>query len=65
VAKCVINLYKGGATRIGKYLRDKSYDNNRNPGKAVFFSEAKKKAVNCTSLVKLLSMGFVILVKTH
>jgi len=37
-AKCVINLYNNGTTRMGRYLKEKSYINGRNPGKAVFFT---------------------------
>jgi len=53
VAKCVINLYNSSATRIRKFLRDKSYINDRNPGKAVFFSNTWKKARRTCIISKL------------
>jgi len=49
-AACVINLYHNGKTRVRRYLREKSYINDRNPGKAIFFKTAGK---NCI-LIKLL-----------
>jgi len=53
VSKCVINCYNQGSTRIGKYLREKSYINDRNPGKVIFLSDAKKKAGKNCILSKL------------
>jgi len=52
-AKCIINLYNNGTTRIGRYLREKSCIDDRNPGKAVFFSDAKKKSGKICILSKL------------
>jgi len=42
LAKTVIKLFNPGNTRLG-LLRQNSYINDRNPGRASFFVDAKKK----------------------
>jgi len=53
LAKCVVNLHSKGTTRIGRCQRGKSYINDRNPERATFFSDAKKKAGKNCILSKL------------
>jgi len=43
IAKTVIKLFNKGDTRIGALLRQNSYVNDRNPGRATFFEDAKMK----------------------
>jgi len=43
VAKTIIKLYNQNCTRLSTLLRKNSYVNDRNPGRAVFFGDAKRK----------------------
>lgn len=53
IAKTVIKLYNKGCTRMGILLRQNSYVNDRNPGRAVFFGNAKRRSGRHCILNKL------------
>jgi len=53
VAKMVIKLFNQGNTRMGGLLRQNSYVNDRNHGRATFFGDAKKKIIRNCLLNKL------------
>jgi len=53
LAKTVIKLFNQNNTRIGQLLRENSYINDRNPGRASFFGDAKKKVGRNCLLNKL------------
>jgi len=53
LAKTVIRLFNQNNTRIEQLLRENSYINDRNPGRASFFGDAKKKVGRNCLLNKL------------